>query len=323
MRIDFLNKMLYNIITELQQKLLLIHILLLPQRATDKRRLLFLCPKWGVRDDITRLEVSQTMKETMYGVEANSVVDASNIPGEENSRKVDASLNSKEAEQAKSSLEDRTGTENIKPVEVNGYNADATSQAGKVHNSSKGVNSRETDNGLLDNANNSSLSDMGTEETNADSLEDVNVNKGHTVDSKDSIEGINTEDSNTGDTTDASEGKKKLSNIERYNMTLTKEEAKAISRRGGIKSGEARRERKTLGEELRAILETGDNQNRVCLALFQAALTGDYRAFNSLRDTIGEMPTQKQEVSASITDGDKALLEKVSKRLECSPETDK
>ena len=248
------------------------------------------------------------MKETRYGVEANSVVDASNIPREENSR---------EARQAKSSLEDRTGTETINPVEVNGYNADTTSQDGKVHNSSKGVNSRETDNGLLDNANNSSLSDMGTEETNAD------ANKGYTVDSKDSIEGINTEDSNTGDTTDASEGKKKLSNIERYNMTLTKEEAKAISRRGGIKSGEARRERKTLGEELRAILETGDNQNRVCLALFQAALTGDYRAFNSLRDTIGEMPTQKQEVSASITDGDKALLEKVSKRLECPPETDK
>ena len=37
------------------------------------------------------------------------------------------------------------------------------------------------------------------------------------------------------------------------------------------------------------------------------------------------MPTQKQEVTASITDGDKALLDKVSKRLEsqkCSSDAD-
>ena len=63
------------------------------------------------------------------------------------------------------------------------------------------------------------------------------------------------------------------------------------------------------------ILAQGDNQEKLCMALFKSALTGNYKAFNSLRDTIGEMPTQKQEVTANITEGDRELLENVKKRL--------
>lgn len=101
-----------------------------------------------------------------------------------------------------------------------------------------------------------------------------------------------------------------------YNASLTPEQRRERARIAGIASGKARRERRTLGEELKAILSDGDNQERLCMALFQSALKGNYKAFNSLRDTIGEMPTQKQEVTATITEADKELLEKVSARLD-------
>ena len=99
-------------------------------------------------------------------------------------------------------------------------------------------------------------------------------------------------------------------------VTITDVLPRSRAHKAGIKSGEARRDRKTLGEQLKIILAQGDNQERLCMALFQSALKGNYKAFNSLRDTIGEMPTQKQEVTATITEADKELLEKVSARLD-------
>ncbi len=110
--------------------------------------------------------------------------------------------------------------------------------------------------------------------------------------------------------------------IQAYMDSLTEEEQRAIRRKGGLVSGAKRKARKTLAETLTAILEQGDNQDKLCMSLFQTALMGDVKAFNSLRDTIGEMPTQKTEVTA-VTQADIALVEKVSKRLECSPEKDK
>lgn len=110
--------------------------------------------------------------------------------------------------------------------------------------------------------------------------------------------------------------------ISDYMASLSEEERKAICRKGGLVSGAKRKARKTLAETLTAILEQGDNQDKLCMSLFQTALMGDVKAFNSLRDTIGEMPTQKTEVTA-VTQADIALVEKVSKRLECSPEKDK
>lgn len=106
-----------------------------------------------------------------------------------------------------------------------------------------------------------------------------------------------------------------------YMATLSEEERKAVCRKGGIASGAKRKARKTLGETLTAILSTGNNQDNLCNALFNQALSGDVKAFNSLRDTIGEMPTVKQEVTA-VTAGDIALMEKVSRRLEIPSETD-
>lgn len=78
---------------------------------------------------------------------------------------------------------------------------------------------------------------------------------------------------------------------------LTSEEAKRRGANGGKKSGEARRARKTLREDLLVMLSTGDTQEQVNLALIKQALKGNVKAFAILRDTIGEAPVTKQEIT--------------------------
>lgn len=80
----------------------------------------------------------------------------------------------------------------------------------------------------------------------------------------------------------------------------TKEEARELGRRGGIASGKARKARKTLKEELLLLLSKGDTQEKVSLALIQKALNGDTKAFEVIRDSIGEKPTDKIEHSGAI-----------------------
>lgn len=75
---------------------------------------------------------------------------------------------------------------------------------------------------------------------------------------------------------------------------LTEDKQREIARKGGIASGESRRQRKTLKEELIMLLETNDNNNKISLALLQKALNGDIQAFTTIRDTIGEKPVDKQ-----------------------------
>jgi hypothetical protein len=50
--------------------------------------------------------------------------------------------------------------------------------------------------------------------------------------------------------------------------------------------------------------------------MITAAKNGDTKAANYVRDTIGDKLAEKQEISATFTDGDKSLLEKVSARLQ-------
>mgnify|MGYP000473195285 CR=1 FL=1 len=75
----------------------------------------------------------------------------------------------------------------------------------------------------------------------------------------------------------------------------TKNEAREISKKGGIKSGESRRERKKLKEELLLLLSEGDNNRRMSIAIFERALNGDTKAFEVIRDTIGEKPKEQIE----------------------------
>jgi hypothetical protein len=80
------------------------------------------------------------------------------------------------------------------------------------------------------------------------------------------------------------------------------EEAREIGRKGGIASGEARQKRKALKEELLLLLAEGDTQKSVTLALIEKAMGGDTKAFEVIRDTIGEKPVEKVVISEIDTD---------------------
>ena len=73
----------------------------------------------------------------------------------------------------------------------------------------------------------------------------------------------------------------------------SKEEARERGRKGGLASGEARRKRKTLKEEFILMLSEGETQQSVTLALIEKAMSGDTKAFEVIRDTIGEKPVDK------------------------------
>ena len=73
----------------------------------------------------------------------------------------------------------------------------------------------------------------------------------------------------------------------------SKDEARERGRKGGLASGEARRKRKTLKEELLLMLAEGETQQSVTLALIEKAMSGDTKAFEVIRDTIGEKPVDK------------------------------
>lgn len=79
-------------------------------------------------------------------------------------------------------------------------------------------------------------------------------------------------------------------------VKITKETAYDNGKKGGVASGEARRKRKTLKDTLLLLLEEGDTQNNMTLALIEKALAGDVKAFEVVRDTIGEKPTEKQNL---------------------------
>lgn len=73
----------------------------------------------------------------------------------------------------------------------------------------------------------------------------------------------------------------------------TKREQREIASKGGKKSGEARRDRKKLKEALLLLLAKGETQDNICLALIEKAQGGDTKAFEVIRDTIGEKPVDK------------------------------
>lgn len=72
-----------------------------------------------------------------------------------------------------------------------------------------------------------------------------------------------------------------------YKLTLEEQ------KNGGIASGIARRRKKALKEELITLLETLDKeghsvQEKISFALIKEASKGNVRAFEVIRDTIGE-----------------------------------
>ena len=89
---------------------------------------------------------------------------------------------------------------------------------------------------------------------------------------------------------------------------LTENEQRKIRSKGGKKSGEVRRAKKTMKEMLDYLLakeitnkagETATTQEAITVSLIKQALNGNVKAWEVIRDTIGEKPTEKQEITTN------------------------
>lgn len=95
----------------------------------------------------------------------------------------------------------------------------------------------------------------------------------------------------------------------------TKEEAKEISRRGGVASGEARRRKRDIKEYLDILLEkelqTKDGKvmqgsERIATALFTKAANGDLKAIHEILDL--KYP-KEQKLDVTSSDGSMSPLD--------------
>jgi len=87
-------------------------------------------------------------------------------------------------------------------------------------------------------------------------------------------------------------------NLVHFTSNQSRDEAVKNGRTGGLRSGEVRRERRKLRDELEYILglDAGDGEtlgNSISMALVQKALTGNVEAFKAIRDTVDGKPTDK------------------------------
>jgi hypothetical protein len=91
----------------------------------------------------------------------------------------------------------------------------------------------------------------------------------------------------------------------------SKEVQREIQEKGRKANKEKWEARKTFKEELLLLLSQGNTQEKISLALIEKALKGDTKAFEVLRDSIGEKPVEKvqanvfnYEDSLKAVDGD-------------------
>lgn len=100
----------------------------------------------------------------------------------------------------------------------------------------------------------------------------------------------------------------------------TKEEARQISQKGGIASGEARRRKKTMREALEMLMykcelpeqtkqmlraegvsdDEMNHQMVITRSLIAKAESGDVQAYNAICAMIGEKPAEKMELGGSM-----------------------
>lgn len=109
-----------------------------------------------------------------------------------------------------------------------------------------------------------------------------------------------------------------MANEENLNPIRSEKEARELGRKGGIASGEARRAKKTMKEMLDYLLEkeienqkTGEKvtcREAMLSAMVKKAIGGDVKACQFVRDTSGEAPVTKTEVTGK---GGMPLIQKV------------
>lgn len=87
-----------------------------------------------------------------------------------------------------------------------------------------------------------------------------------------------------------------MANEQNLKPIKTTERARELQEKAAQKQRENIARRKTLKETLLMMLEEGDTQNNITLALLDKALKGDTKAYEVIRDTVGEKPTDKIDV---------------------------
>ena len=109
--------------------------------------------------------------------------------------------------------------------------------------------------------------------------------------------------------------KEELAKISKATQFKTGSEQVEIARLGGFASGEAKRARKTIREELEFLLakqlknkkgEDISTREAISTAMIGQAIKGNVKAFIAIRDTIGEKPTEKTQTELTLT---QALVE--------------
>ena len=100
------------------------------------------------------------------------------------------------------------------------------------------------------------------------------------------------------------------------NSERTPSELREMARNGGLASGEARRKRKTLKEELLLMLEDEEVQKSVTIALINQAQKGNVKAYEMIRDTIEEKPVEKVQSTQTIVDMSAFSTEEIKAMLD-------
>lgn len=77
----------------------------------------------------------------------------------------------------------------------------------------------------------------------------------------------------------------------------SKNEVRELARKGGIKSGKVRREKKLFKEAIEKKL--GKSLDSMINSMIEQAQKGNVQAITFLRDTIGEKPTDKLEADVN------------------------
>lgn len=109
------------------------------------------------------------------------------------------------------------------------------------------------------------------------------------------------------------------------------EEAREKGRVGGIASGEVRRKKKLIKEQLELLLslplkdrnateklkslgidvDNIDNQMAMVISIWNKALKGDIQAFNSIRDSVGEKPKDIIDNNVNVVSPVNELIESI------------
>lgn len=113
-----------------------------------------------------------------------------------------------------------------------------------------------------------------------------------------------------------------MANNENLKPIRSESEAREKGTNGGIKSGEARRAKKTMKQMLDYLLEKeienkkgekASTQEAISVALIKQALSGNVKAFEVIRDTIGEKPDQVINLNGGV-EVQKVFIDEATKK---------